>query len=108
MSQAMTAEELFLDLKRLPQTERQRFFAILSENIIGDENAGHEELFGHFRDDLFSANDAAEYLEISMTTLRRYVKGGKLVPAATVGRNQMFAASDLKTFKRALRRVKGS
>jgi excisionase family DNA binding protein len=44
---------------------------------------------------------AAEYLEVSVPTLRRYVQSGKLVPSHEVGRNQMFSASTLRAFKRS-------
>lgn len=63
----------------------------------------HEELFGHLANDNFTAQEAAEYLEVSMSTFRRFIAGGKLSPSATVGRNQMFAVPDLKVFKRALK-----
>lgn len=101
MIHATTAEELFLDLKQLPEGERQRFFAILSERAFGDGDMSHEQLFGHLADDRFSASEAAEYLEISMSTLRRYVASGKLSPVSMIGRSQMFSSRDLKALKRA-------
>lgn len=67
----------------------------------------HEELFGHLAGDAFTAQEAAEYLEVSMSTFRRYVAGHKLSPSSIVGRNQMFAVPELKTFKKALRMVEG-
>jgi len=48
----------------------------------------------------FSAWEAAEYLEVSVPTLRRYVQSGKLVPSHVVGRNQMFSTQTLRAFKR--------
>lgn len=106
MSHAMTAEELYLDLKRMPTAERQRFFVMLSEQAFGSEDMSHEQLFGHLKNENLTAQEAAEYLEVSMTTFRRYISGGKLVPISTVGRNQLFAVPDLKAFKRALKNVK--
>jgi excisionase family DNA binding protein len=47
-----------------------------------------------------SAWEAAQYLEVSLPTLRRYVQAGKLQPSHTVGRNQMVSASDLRADKR--------
>ena len=80
---------------------------MLSENAFGSENMNHQELFGHLEHDSFTAQEASEYLEVSMTTFRRYVSSGKLKPASIVGRNQMFATQVLKSFKRSLREVKG-
>jgi len=37
-----------------------------------------------------------------MSTFRRYVTAGKLIPSSNVGRNQMFAVPDLKKFKKVL------
>ncbi|MBY0575891.1 MAG: helix-turn-helix domain-containing protein [Gallionellaceae bacterium] len=67
----------------------------------------HEELFGHLASDNFTAQEAAEYLEVSMSTFRRFVASGKLNPSSTVGRNQLFAVSDLKAFKKALKTARG-
>jgi excisionase family DNA binding protein len=61
----------------------------------------HEQVFRHLQHELLSAFEAAEYLEVSLPTLRRYVQANKLRPCHTVGRNQMFSAEDLRTYKRA-------
>lgn len=107
MSHAATAEQLFHDLQQMPETERARFFAILGQQAFRDENASHDEVFGHLADDEFTAQEAAEYLEISLSTFRRYVASGKLASSNEVGRNQMFATRDLKAFKRSLKDIKG-
>jgi len=107
MARTMTAEDLFQGLQHMPATERQRFFALLSANVFRGEDLSHEELFGHLSGDQFTANEAAEYLEVSMSTFRRLVASGRLNPSSTVGRNQMFAVPQLKTFKRALKTAKG-
>jgi hypothetical protein len=107
MAHAMTAEALYQDLKQMPANERQKFFVILSSNAFPDEDLSHEELFGHLRNDTFTARESAEYLEVSMTTFRRYVTVGKLNPSSTLGRNQMFAVPELKAFKKALKATKG-
>jgi len=102
MAHTMTAEDLFQDLKHMSATERQKFFVILSTNAFRNEDMSHEQLFGHLAGDEFTAQEAIEYLEVSMSTFRRYVAAGKLNPSATVGRNQMFAVPDLKNLKKAL------
>ena len=103
----MTAEDLFQDLKQLPTTERQKFFVILSTNAFRGDDMSHEQLFGHLTGDNFTAQEATEYLEVSMSTFRRFVASRKLNPSSTVGRNQMFAVADLKAFKKAIRIVNG-
>ena len=107
MNHAMTAEDLLSEIKAMPSSERGRFFALLGMKLFQDENATHEQVFGHLTDAEFTAQEAAEYLEISIATLRRYVQGGKLHPHNVVGRNQLFAAYDLRSLKRSLRNVKG-
>jgi excisionase family DNA binding protein len=105
---ATTAEELFLDLKRLPALQRQKFFLLLSANMFSEEqDATHEEVFGHLSNEAFTSTEAADYLEVSPSTLRRFLKKGLLAPSTSVGRNLMFAAADLKAFKKALKTAKG-
>jgi len=107
MAHAMTADDLFQNLKRMPATERQRFFALLSANAFRGEDLSHEELFGHLAGDEFTAAEAAEYLEVSMSTFRRYLASGKLQPSATIGGNQLFSVADLKSFKKTRETAKG-
>ena len=107
MAHAMTAEDLFQDLKQMPTTERQKFFVILSTNAFRGDDMSHEQLFGHLAGDNFTAQEASEYLEVSMSTFRRFISGGKLNPSSMVGRNQMFSVANLKAFKKALKITTG-
>jgi excisionase family DNA binding protein len=100
MNQSLTAEDLFFEMKRMPAVERTRFFSLLTGNAFRDDDFSHEQVFGHLQQEPFSAWEAAEYLEVSVPTLRRYVQAGKLVPSHVVGRNQMFSAQTLRAFKR--------
>jgi excisionase family DNA binding protein len=106
MDHCLTAEDLLSEIKAMPPAERGRFFALLGSKFFQDDNLTHEEVFGHLTDAEFSAREAAEYLEVSIATLRRYVQSGKLNPSRVVGRSQMFPARDLKAFKRSLRDVR--
>jgi excisionase family DNA binding protein len=100
MNHALTAQDLFSEMRRMPATERAKFFLLLSTNAFRDDDFSHEQVFGHLAREPLSAAEAAEYLEISLPTLRRYVQAGKLIPSHVVGRNQMFAANDLRAYKR--------
>lgn len=108
MTHPATAEELFQDLQRMPTTERQKFFVLLSTNAFRSQDLSHEELFGHLAGDEFTAQEAREYLEVSLSTFRRYVTSGQLQPSATVGRSQLFAVSDLKRFKKIRKAAKAA
>ena len=107
MGHAISAEELFATVRSMPPTERARFFTMLGANAFQKEDYSHEQVFGELANAEFTASEAAEYLEISIPTFRRYVQGGKINPSRVVGRNQFFAAKGLKSFKRSLRDVKG-
>lgn len=107
MTVTVTADELFADLKRMPVAERQRFFVLLANNAFRDEDLDHQTLFGHLAEDEFTAEEASEYLEVSMSTFRRYVASERLRPRTKVGRSQLFAVADLKRFKKALKATKG-
>jgi len=62
----------------------------------------HDQVFGKLRSETFSAEEAAEYLEVSLPTLRRYVQSGKLKPATVIGRSQLFSSTDLRLLKQKL------
>ena len=100
MNHALTAQDLFSEMRRMPATERAKFFLLLSTNAFRDDDFSHEQVFGHLAREPLSAAEAAEYLEISLPTLRRCVQAGKLIPSHVVGRNQMFAANDLRAYIR--------
>lgn len=101
-----TAEDLFAAMKQMPSAERVRFFALLSETAFEKENFSHAEVFGDVLNAEFTVEESAEYLEVSVSTFRRYVQGKKIRPLHVVGRNQFFSAVDLKSFKKSLRAVK--
>lgn len=61
----------------------------------------HQEVFGHLKDEMFLAQDAAEYLEVSMPTFRRYVQSGKIIPAKVIAGCQLYSTIDLRKFKQA-------
>jgi excisionase family DNA binding protein len=108
MRAAMTAEELFQDLGKMPAAERQKFFVILSTKAFSaEQNSTHEEVFGHLANDEFTSSEAAEYLDVSTSTFRRYIKKNQLTPSSVVGRNLMFDVPTLKAFKKSLKIAKG-
>ena len=101
-----TAEDLFSAMKEMPPTERVRFFTLLGETVFEKDNFSHVEVFGDLLSAEFTVEEAAEYLEVSVSTFRRYVQGKKIFPLHVVGRSQLFSAADLKSFKKSLRAVK--
>lgn len=101
-----TAEDLFAAVKEMPPTERVRFFTLLGETAFEKDNFSHAEVFGDVLNAEFTVEEAVEYLEVSVSTFRRYVQGKKIAPVHVIGRNQFFSAADLKSFKKSLRAVK--
>jgi excisionase family DNA binding protein len=101
-----TAESVFENFASLATDERARFFALLAESSAPSQNFSHKQVFGHLAEDKFTAAEAAEYLEVSMSTFRRYVSRGKIAASSEVGRSQLFATKELKIFKRSLKDVK--
>lgn len=87
----------------MPSTERIKFFSLLAMQVFPDDDFTREQVFGHLQHGPLSAGEAAEYLKVSLPTLRRYVHVNMLRPCHTVGRNQMFSAEDLQAYKRARR-----
>jgi len=100
MTDALAAENLFLQIKEMPEKERVKLFTLVVNNAFRDqENYSHDEVFGHLRTELFSAEEAANYLEISLPTLRRLVQSQRLKPKKIIGRSQFFNVEDLKILK---------
>jgi len=64
-----------------------------------ESNLSHKQVFGHLRSATFSAEEAVEFLEISLPTLRGYIQTGRLKPTSTIGRCQFFSSADLKLLK---------
>ncbi len=102
MTQYMTAEDLFAHVQRMPSKERIKFFSLVAINAFQETDYTHEQVFGHLRNVSFSAEEAAEFLEISLPTLRRHVQAGRLKPASIVGRSQLFSSADLKLLKQKI------
>jgi excisionase family DNA binding protein len=100
-----TAEDLFIAMKEMPPAERSRFFSLLGENAFEKVNFSHSEVFGDVLSAELTVDEAAEYLEVSVSTFRRYVQGKKLSPVHIIGRSQLFSAAALKSFKKSLREV---
>jgi excisionase family DNA binding protein len=73
---------------------------VLSKALLSRvEMQTHEVIFGHLKNTRFSAEQAAEYLEVSLPTLRRYVQSSRLKPSYVVGRSQLFSTADLRRLK---------
>ena len=98
MTLAMTAEDIFSHVQQMPAKERIRFFSLIATSAF-KEDSTHEEVFGHLKNTRFSAEQAAEYLEVSLPTLRRYVQSGRLKPSHIVGGSQLFSTADLRRLK---------
>lgn len=105
MSQ-VTAETVYKNFTQLASSERAKFFALLAEPSIQGQNFSHDEVFGHLAGDEFTTAEAAEYLEVSLSTFRRHVAQGRIRASSEVGRSHLFATKDLKAFKRSLQDVK--
>lgn len=102
MSHSITAEDVFAQVKQMSSKERIKFFSLIAINAFKETDYSHEQVFGHLKNEAFSADEAAEYLEISIPTLRRYVQAGRLKPSAVIGRSQLFSSTDLKLLKQKL------
>jgi excisionase family DNA binding protein len=102
MTQYMTAEDLFAHVQKMPSKERVKFFSLIAINAFQEPEYTHEQVFGHLRNATFSAEEAAEFLEVSLPTLRRYVQSGRLKPTSVIGRSQLFSSIDLKLLKQKI------
>jgi excisionase family DNA binding protein len=97
------------DLKKLGWLiQRDINFRMIGRQLMpsitsSTKSFSHSQIFDHLKNSLFSADEAAQYLEVSMPTFRRYVQAGKLKPTQNVGRNQLFSSGDLRRLKQKIR-----
>ena len=98
----MRAEEVFSQVQHMPESERVKFFSLVARSAFQADNFSHQDVFGHLKDEMFSAHDSAEYLEVSMPTFRRYVQSKKIVPTKVIGRSQLYSTSDLRSLKKSV------
>jgi excisionase family DNA binding protein len=98
----MNAEDLFAHVQKMSSKERIKFFSLVAINAFQEAEYTHEQVFGHLRNTSFSAEEAAEFLEISLPTLRRHVQSGRLKPTSIIGRSQLFSSADLKLLKQKI------
>ncbi|WP_251370040.1 helix-turn-helix domain-containing protein [Polynucleobacter sp. JS-JIR-5-A7] len=98
----MTAEDLFAQVQKMSAKERIKFFSLIAINAFKEADYTNEQVFGHLRNATFSAEEAAEFLEISLPTLRRYVQAGRLQPSTVIGRSQLFSSDSLRLFKQKI------
>jgi hypothetical protein len=101
-----TARELFSTLQQLPADERQQFFMLLANSLGNQEDFSHEQVFGDLENALFTATEAAEYLEVSIATFRRYLKTQKITAESGVGSTHLYSLNSLRDFKKALRAIR--
>jgi len=98
---ANTAEAVFTQVEQLSTAEQDRFFVLIARRTFAENKPTytHNEIFGELTRTPFTASDAAEYLEISMATLRRIIKSGKLTPVSQVGRSCLYGIENLREIK---------
>jgi len=98
-----TAEKVYREIIEMPVSERERLFGIIARKGFDKDIYSHEEVFDDIRRFPFSAKEAAEYLEISEITLRRWIKIGK-IRCQKIGRQLAFSPEELKISKKSLHR----
>ena len=53
MTNILTAEDVFIQVKQMPKKERIRFFSLIANNVFEDRNFSHEQVFGHLKNSFF-------------------------------------------------------
>ena len=109
----MTAEQLLNQFEVLKAKEKEHFLSRLmklmarrafSEVAHPDTKTySRRQVFGDLDGALFTFAEVCEYLERSEPQVRRYVADQAIVPAKTIGKNQLFDLAALRAFKKTLR-----
>ncbi|MDO9213233.1 MAG: helix-turn-helix domain-containing protein [Methylococcales bacterium] len=76
---------------------------MITNSLEEQENFSHQQVFGDLENALFTATEAAEYLEVSIATFRRYLKTQKITAESGIGSTHLYSLNSLREFKKALR-----
>ncbi len=94
-----TAQKIYKEIVDMSIAEREKLFAVIARRGFEKDFYNYDEVFGDIRQSPFTINEAAEYLEVAEITVRRWVKSNKL-KARKIGRNIVFSADELKSFRK--------
>lgn len=67
-----------------------------------NDNQSYSDVFCHLEADLFTALEAAEYLEVSIEIFSGYLKEGKIVALSESDKKTLYSLCDLRQFKKNL------
>ena len=95
----ITAEKVYKDILEMPVKEREKLFTVIARKGFEKDLYRYNEVFDDIRRLPFTVKEAAEYLEVSEITLRRWVSAGKIA-YERIGRNIFFEVDELKTIKK--------
>ncbi len=95
----ITAEKVYKEIVEMPVKEREKLFAVIARKGFEKDHYAHDDVFGDLRQTPFTIQETAEYLEVAVITVRRWVKEGKL-KADRIGKSLVFNVDDLKKFKK--------
>ena len=63
----------------------RKVLLLLESQAFPEVDLTHEQVFGHLAGELFTVQEAAEYLEMSVPNFRRYVRHGQIAPTPDRG-----------------------
>ncbi len=93
------AEKVYKEILEMPIDERVKLFSVMARRGFEKDFYSHAEVFGDIGRTPFTIKEAAEYLEVAVITVRRWVKEGKL-KTKKVGRSLVFDVESLKKFRK--------
>lgn len=95
----ITAQKVYREILAMPVKERERLFAVIARHGFEKDSYTHDEVFSDIRQSPFTVREAAEYLEVSEITVRRWVKD-EILKSKRLGKNIVFDVDELKAFKK--------
>ena len=98
----VTAEKVYKEILEMPVREREKLFTVIARQGFEKELYIHDEIFDDIRREPFTIKEAAEYLEVTEITVRRWVKA-EILKSKKIGKNIVFDADELKVVKRQVK-----
>lgn len=94
----ITAKKVYREIIDMPVKEREKLFTAIARHGFEKEDYTHDEVFRDLAGTPFTITEAAEYLEVSAITIRRWVKEGKL-RSRRIGKSIVFDTEVLREAK---------
>ncbi|MBW2029012.1 MAG: helix-turn-helix domain-containing protein [Deltaproteobacteria bacterium] len=94
----ITAEKVYRDIVQMPLKEREKLFLMIARRGFEKDLYTHYEVHDEIGGSPFTVREAADYLGVSETTLKKWIEEGK-IKWKRVGKRKVIEQKEIEAFK---------